>query len=72
MTQGRKIRILLGACAVLLAASPLTISPAGRIVPAQACADGTCCPEDKSICFINNIRTSNAYYKGSGSCINET
>jgi hypothetical protein len=61
MTQTRKTRLITVTGAVLLAISPVTISSDGRIVPAQACADGTCCPEAKSICFINGIRTNDAF-----------
>jgi hypothetical protein len=69
MSRTRKLRLALLGGSILGAISPITVSSSGAIVPAQACADGTCCAEDKSLCFINGIRTNNAYYKGSGSCI---
>lgn len=72
MTRIERIRLILLATSTVAALSPVTISPSGHVVPSQACADGTCCPEPKSICFINGVRTDNAYYKGSGSCQNES
>jgi hypothetical protein len=55
--------------ATLAAISPLTLDSSGRISASEACADGTCCWEDKSMCFINDIRTDDAFYRGSGSCL---
>lgn len=72
MTRARKLRLVLLGGSMLGAVSPITVSSSGSIVPAQACADGTCCAEPRSICFINGIRTNDAYYKGTGSCIQET
>jgi hypothetical protein len=72
MSRSRKIRLALVAGAALVAASPVTISSSGKIQSLQACADGTCCTEERSICFINDIRANDAYYKGTGSCINQT
>jgi len=71
MSRTRKLRLILLGAGIARAVSPVTISPSGAIVPAEACADGTCCAEEKSICFINGIRTDNAYYKGTGSCIGQ-
>ena len=68
MARTRKLRLALLGGSVLAAMSPVTVSSSGRLVPAQACADGTCCAEDKSICIINGIRTDNAYYRGPGPC----
>ena len=69
MTKSTKLKLVV---ATLVAAlSPLTLSPTtGNIVVAEACADGTCCPEDRSICFINDMRTNDAY-RSTGSCIHE-
>jgi hypothetical protein len=72
MSRTRKLRLVLICGSILGAISPITVSSSNGIVPAQACADGTCCPEDKSICIINDIRTENAFYKGTGPCINQT
>jgi hypothetical protein len=68
MTATRKLRLALLGGSILAALSPVTVSTSGRLIPLRACADGTCCAEDKSICIINGIRTDNAYYKGPGSC----
>jgi len=72
MYRTRKFRLVLLGGAALVSLSPVTISTSGRISVMQACADGTCCAEDKSVCFINDIRANDAYYKGTGSCVNET
>ena len=72
MSHPRKLRIVILASAALGAMSPVTISSSGRIEEARACADGTCCSEDRSLCFINGIRTNDAYYKGTGSCTQQT
>lgn len=72
MSRTRKLRLVLLGGSILGAISPITVSSSGAIVPAQACADGTCCPEDKSICIINDIRTDNAYHKGTGPCSDQT
>jgi hypothetical protein len=34
----------------------------------SALADGTCCPEDKSACILNNDIYRDYYHKTSGSC----
>lgn len=72
MSRTRKLRRVLVGASILGAISPITVSSSDGIVPAQACADGTCCPEDKSICIINDIRTENAFHRGTGPCINQT
>lgn len=72
MSRMRKLRLILLGGSILGAIAPITVSSSDGIVPAQACADGTCCAEDKSICIINDIRTDNAYYKGTGPCSNQT
>lgn len=72
MSRTRKLRLVLLSGSILGAISPITVSPSGRLIPSQACADGTCCEEDKSVCFINGIRTENAYYKGKGPCTKQT
>jgi hypothetical protein len=72
MNHHRTIRLFLLACAAVVAASPVTVSSSGRIEEAKACADGTCCSEPGSLCFINGIRTEDAYYKGTGSCSKAT
>lgn len=62
-------RILLPAAVALAAMAPVTYHPGRGIVPAEACADGTCCAEEKSLCFINGVKTENAYKKdGAGPC----
>lgn len=72
MRGTRRLRLVLLGASVLGAISPVTLSKSGAIVPARVCADGTCCREDKSLCFINGIRTENAYYKGTGPCQEQT
>ncbi|HEX6036800.1 MAG TPA: hypothetical protein VFZ20_02145 [Longimicrobium sp.] len=69
MISPRRLRILLVLAAVPAAVSPVTFSPERGLVPATACADGTCCYEEKSLCFINGVRVADAYMNGSaGSC----
>lgn len=68
MSGMRKLRLVLLGGSILGAISPITVSSSGRVLPSQACADGTCCAEDKSLCFINGIRTENAYNNGTGPC----
>ena len=62
-------------CASLLIASglaftPFTISADGGVSASTAsCQDGTCCPEESSICIIGGVRVFNSYDKGSaGPC----
>ena len=38
----------------------------------EAFADGTCCPEEESLCYLNLHRYQNKYYKSSGSCKSST
>jgi hypothetical protein len=58
----------LRALAVVGVFAPITISSEG-IVPASACADGTCCPQVGADCIINNILVEEAYRKkAGGSC----
>ena len=41
----------------------------GRFIVAAACADGTCCPEPRSDCIINNIVALDHFRKvGAGPC----
>jgi len=47
--------------AALAGMSPVSISTSAGLVITEACADGTCCPETGSDCFINGILTENAY-----------
>lgn len=72
MSRTWKLRLVLLGSSIVAAISPITVSSSGAFVPAQACADGTCCSEDKSICMINDIRTDNAFYKTTGSCFDQT
>jgi hypothetical protein len=53
-----------------LAFTPLTISADGGVSASTAtCMDGTCCPEEDSLCIIDGVRTFNSYDKGSaGPC----
>lgn len=47
---------------------PIRSSAEGGLeVSEAACEDGTCCPELKSDCIINNILTQNSYAKLTGS-----
>lgn len=71
--NARKLRIgvlLFGAAA---GASPVSLSTSAGFVVAEACADGTCCPEAGSDCFINGIITENAYKAAKpGPCSQQT
>lgn len=71
--NGRKLRaatVLFGAVAGM---SPISISTSAGLVVAEACADGTCCPEEGSDCFINGILTENAYKASRpGPCSDQT
>lgn len=62
----RRLRGILVLAAAPAAMSPITFSPSRGFVPAAACADGTCCHEERSICFINGVRVADAYLNGSG------
>lgn len=67
--MSRSFRRNAAVTAVLLCSlAPMEWSGSGSLKAAQACADGTCCTEEGSICIINNVETKNAYYKGTGSC----
>jgi hypothetical protein len=57
----KRVRTGILAFAVFAAVSPVSISTARGLEVSQACADGTCCPEVASDCFINGIPTANAY-----------
>lgn len=59
--NGRKPRIWMVMLGALAGASPISFSSSAGFVVAEACADGTCCPETGSDCFINGILTENAY-----------
>lgn len=71
--DARKLRravVLLGA---LAGASPVSLSTSAGLVMATACADGTCCPEVGSDCFINGTLTENAYKAAKpGPCSQQT
>lgn len=62
----RRLRVFLVLAAAPAALSPITFSPDRGFVPAAACADGTCCHEEKSLCFINGVRVADAYLNGGG------
>ena len=70
MNPAIRLRIVISSAAVVAALSPFTFSLASGVTTrTAACSDGTCCTEEASICFINGIRTDNAYFKaGGGSC----
>jgi hypothetical protein len=41
----------------------------GRIIAQAACADGTCCPEERSLCITGNVVIFDYYLKaGGGPC----
>lgn len=64
----RRMRLaaVLGAVAAF---APLEYSAGEVRVSTASCTDGTCCPEPKSDCFINGIRTEESYRKQTeGSC----
>ncbi|HEX2205935.1 MAG TPA: hypothetical protein VHG91_21650 [Longimicrobium sp.] len=59
------------AAAIVAAAvlAPIEYSSQGLRVSEAACSDGTCCPEPKADCIINNILVENAHRKvGEGKC----
>ncbi len=67
-----RLRLVLPVATALAAAAPVSFSPARGFVPNEACADGTCCQEDKSLCFINGVRVENAFMlNGGGSCLGQ-
>lgn len=72
MIASRSLRWLLGGMIVSLGtAAPVRWSPSNGLIPAQACADGTCCPETKSYCITNSLVIPNYYLKaGGGPCGN--
>ena len=55
-----RVRVLLAASAVVAAVLPVTFDE-GRLVPVEACADGACCREDKSICVVGTVYYTNLY-----------
>lgn len=65
-----KLRMVALAVAALGAFAPVAYSSdRGLITSSATCEDGTCCPEDKSLCIINGIISENSYDKGTeGSC----
>jgi hypothetical protein len=59
--------IVTGALTVAATLLPLRVSADGAVsVNAAECTGGTCCPELKSDCIINNILTQNNYAKLTG------
>ena len=55
----------------LAALSPAKIDTRNGITIRSACAQvqgGTCCPEERSVCFVNGVRVNDAYYLGTGKC----
>lgn len=67
-----RLRLALPVAAALAAAAPVSFSPVRGFVPNEACANGTCCDEDKSLCFINGVRVENAFMlNGGGSCVGQ-
>lgn len=55
--------------AVLAALAPVEFSAHGVSAAKASCSDGTCCPEAKSDCIINNILVADSYRKtGEGKC----
>lgn len=58
--------------ALLAACLPLSISPSGGIQVSRACANGTCCSEPRSICYIDDFRVNDAYWNGPGPCSDPT
>ncbi|HEX6373609.1 MAG TPA: hypothetical protein VF006_32080 [Longimicrobium sp.] len=58
---GKQARMGVVAFGVLAGVSPISFSTSTGVSIAKACADGTCCPEAGSDCFINGILTENAY-----------
>ena len=72
LRSSSRLRLALPVAAALATAAPVSFSPARGFVPNEACADGTCCQEDKSLCFINGVRVENAFMlNGGGSCLGQ-
>jgi hypothetical protein len=62
-------RLTLAAVLFITAAVPLTVSPGRGLELNGLCADGTCCPERRSICNIGGSDDHTDYYrKAEGSC----
>lgn len=70
MISNCTLRWAVGGVIVLLGtAAPVRWVPKSGLIPAQACADGTCCPELKSHCITNNLVIPDYYLKaGDGPC----
>lgn len=61
-------RLTLAAVLFITAAVPLTVSPGRGLELNGLCADGTCCPERRSICNIGGGDHTDYYRKAEGSC----
>jgi hypothetical protein len=58
-------------CAAIAAASPFSLARSGGVTVRSACAQqqgGSCCPEERSVCFVNGVRVNDAFYLESGKC----
>jgi hypothetical protein len=56
---------------VLATLSPTKFDARNGLTIPGACAQvqgGTCCPEDRSVCFVNGVRVNDSYYLGTGKC----
>lgn len=68
----KRVRVAMVAFGALAGMSPVSLSTSAGLEVAQACADGTCCPEEGSDCIINGILTQNAFRAAKpGPCSNQ-
>jgi len=68
-TMGRARRIILVMSVLVLAlGAPVAYSQEDGFTFNDACAEGTCCPEEKSICNIGGGDHTDYYKKVEGSC----
>lgn len=67
--RARAMRWAAGTAIIVAGAAAPVEWANGRFIVSDACADGTCCPEPKSDCIINNIVALDHYRKaGAGPC----
>lgn len=53
------------------AVSPFSLARSGAVTVRSVCAQqqgGSCCPEDRSVCFVNSVRVNDAFYLETGKC----
>ncbi len=65
---GRLGQWILGIALLAAVTLPLTFKPRTGFDLNRGCAEGTCCPEYRSICNIGGDDHTNYYKKSEGSC----